>query len=232
MAGDWIKMDTDLPDKPEVVRMAGILSMDRFAIVGRLHRLWSWWNKHTSNGHALGVTEAFLDELVNRDGFSAALREVQWLESQSDSLAIPRFERHNGNSAKSRAQATERQRKSRSDRDDCHAVSVTKTRPEKRREEKTRKKENKSRGTEYEVKQFAVSLGLPESDGEACFLKWEGNGWTNKGEPVKCWKSTMRNWKIQNFLPSQKPQSDLFGKPAKTYSHPNSYNEPTSLDHL
>lgn len=137
MAGDWIKMDTELPDKPEVIRMSGLLGMDRFAIVGRLHRLWSWWNKHTADGHAPGVTETFLDELVNRDGFSAALREVDWLQARSGSLVVPRFDRHNGNSAKSRVQAAERQKLSRSNRDTCHADTVTKTRPEKRRVEKS-----------------------------------------------------------------------------------------------
>lgn len=136
MAGDWIKMEMDLPEKPEVIRMACLLSMDRFAIVGRLHRVWSWWNKHSVDGHAPGVTETFLDELAGCDGFSAALREVDWLQARSGSLAVPHFDRHNGQSAKTRAQANERKKVSRTKRDGCHASSVTKTRPEKRREEK------------------------------------------------------------------------------------------------
>lgn len=54
------------------------------------------------------------------------------------------------------------------------------------------------------VEEFCTSIGLPKSDGTACFHKWQGNGWTNKGEPIRCWKSTIRSWERQGFLPSQK----------------------------
>ena len=77
-----------------------------------------------------------------------------------------------------------------------------------------------------DAKAFAASIELPESDGESCFHKWEGNGWTNNGKPIKDWKATIRAWKAQGFLPSQK------AAPAKTYSHANGYNESTSIDHL
>jgi hypothetical protein len=89
---------------------------------------------------------------------------------------------------------------------------------EKQREEEEKKRKRKERkGKEAsnassmkgkltldELKKFAVEIGLPESDGEACFHKWEGNGWTNGGKPVVDCKGTIRNWKIQGFLPSQK----------------------------
>ena len=63
----------------------------------------------------------------------------------------------------------------------------------------------KSRCTLEEARAFAVSLGLPALDGESCFWKWEGNGWKNGSSQVKDWKATIRNWKAQRFLPSQKP---------------------------
>jgi hypothetical protein len=55
-----------------------------------------------------------------------------------------------------------------------------------------------------EVIEFAQSLGLPASDGEATFYKWEGNGWKNGSNPVKDWRATLRSWKAGGFLPSQK----------------------------
>lgn len=58
--------------------------------------------------------------------------------------------------------------------------------------------------TMAEVIAFAQSIGLPASDGEATFYKWEGNGWKNGGNPVKDWQATIRSWKAHGFLPSQK----------------------------
>lgn len=63
---------------------------------------------------------------------------------------------------------------------------------------------NKNRMTLEECKNYAKSLGVMESDGEACFHKWEGNGWTNNKAPIKDAKATMRSWKQQGYLPSQK----------------------------
>lgn len=65
-------------------------------------------------------------------------------------------------------------------------------------------KENKARCTLEEAKAFAKELGLPESDGESCFHKWEGNGWKNGTNSIKDWKATIRSWKSAGFLPSQK----------------------------
>ena len=64
---------------------------------------------------------------------------------------------------------------------------------------------SKAKGTLLELKEFAVEIGLPESDGEHCFYKWEGNGWKNDGKPVMNWKATIRSWKTAGYLPSLKP---------------------------
>jgi hypothetical protein len=59
-----------------------------------------------------------------------------------------------------------------------------------------------------EAKAFAVECGLPASDGESCFHKWEGNGWMNGTNRVKDWKATIRSWQAAGYMPSQK------GKPS------------------
>ena len=41
MAGDWIKIEENTPDKPEVHKMASILGIDPDAVVGKLVRVWS-----------------------------------------------------------------------------------------------------------------------------------------------------------------------------------------------
>lgn len=63
---------------------------------------------------------------------------------------------------------------------------------------------HKGKCTLAEAIAFAVELGQPESDGEACFHKWEGNGWKNGDNAVKDWRATMRSWKIAGYLPSQR----------------------------
>ena len=63
---------------------------------------------------------------------------------------------------------------------------------------------SKSKGDVEQLKAFAEEIGLPKSDGEACFDKWEGNGWKNSGKPILDWRATMRSWKANSYMPSQK----------------------------
>jgi hypothetical protein len=71
------------------------------------------------------------------------------------------------------------------------------------------KKQTKTnrKGTESDLMTYATEIGLPASDGATCYAKWEGNGWTNGGKAIKCWKATMRSWKLQHYMPSQKGQT-------------------------
>ncbi len=63
---------------------------------------------------------------------------------------------------------------------------------------------SKRKGSMDELKRFCAALGLPESDGVTLYHKWEGNGWTNNGRPIKSWSSTITSWKSAGYLPSQK----------------------------
>jgi len=62
----------------------------------------------------------------------------------------------------------------------------------------------KQRPSIDDVRCFCNEVGLPESDGEATFWKWEGNGWINGNKPIKDWKATIRSWKAAGHMPSQK----------------------------
>lgn len=138
MAGDWIKFEHATPDKPEVVKLADILGIDQDAVVGKLVRLWIWADAQSVNGHGLSVTNAFIDRLVYCNGFAVGLVKVGWLEGRDGRLSIPNFDRHNGQSAKTRALASDRKRKQRKgdvtdeSRNECDNDV---TREEKRREE-------------------------------------------------------------------------------------------------
>lgn len=102
MAGDWIKLRTDLQDDQEVLRLSSMTKLDRFSVVGRLSVLWGWADKHTTDGRA-PVTQLLLDELISCPGFCDAMIVVGWLEVDDKGVRFPKFSRHNGKSAKKRA---------------------------------------------------------------------------------------------------------------------------------
>ena len=134
MAGDWIKMRTDLLTSPKVVRMASALNADRFRIAGGLLSVWSLFDAHSVDGILEGYTSSAVDELAAWPGFAESMLSVGWLEQDGTSLAMPRFDAHNGASAKRRAQDADRKRNDR--KTSANDADEMRTREEKRREEK------------------------------------------------------------------------------------------------
>ncbi len=145
MAGDWIKMTVGLPDKPEVWRIAGLVGIDPDSVVGKLLRVWVWFDANTEDGNAVGVTHLLIDRIANVIGFAEAMSTCGWLEQRGNVLTLPNFSRHNGKTAKNRALTNDRVAKARKmqrlsnaesnaeSNDECNAECVTKsvTREEK-----------------------------------------------------------------------------------------------------
>ena len=219
MAGDWLKFEKATLDKPEIFEMAGILGIDPDAVIGKLLRVWDWFDDQSQNGCAPVTLAAQLNRNTGVTGFVDAMRAVGWIIIESDKLRIPNFERHNGQSAKTRSLSAKRMAKSRgkscaNSYDDSVTSSVTKAQPEKRREEKsiiTLASNNKAKGDLAELKSYALEIGLTESDGESMFDHWESNGWKNGSSASKDWKAGMRKWKSQGWLPSQKNKPAAIG---------------------
>ncbi len=147
MAGEWIKVRTDLKDDPSVFRLAKALKMDRLSIVGRLFALWAWVDFHAVGGKMDGVDASDVDAMCEKKGFALALVSVGWLEIGDGFIVIPKYDRHNGNSAKERSLKNARQARWRDgkastypqppvdDDVDGGTSTGTSTREEKRREE-------------------------------------------------------------------------------------------------
>lgn len=137
MAGDWIKVESSTPDKPEIDRIAQATGLDHDAVLGKCIRFWAWADQQSVDGDALSVTQAFIDRLVFHPGFAKALRGVGWLDGRDGHLSIPGFARHNGESAKKRAQSAKRNANLREKRRsrDAHSVTTASPREEKRRED-------------------------------------------------------------------------------------------------
>lgn len=99
----WIKFDTTTPDKPEVWQIAAGLGIDPDAVVGKLLRVWAWFDTHSEDGNAPIVTKVTLDRHVGSAGFCDAMVRAGWMSDDGVSIGLPNFERHNGQTAKKRA---------------------------------------------------------------------------------------------------------------------------------
>ena len=129
MAGDWIKLEHVTPDKPEIYTMAEMLNLDPDTVLGKVIRVWIWADQQTLIGDAPSVTKTCIDRVTGVTHFAEALEKVRWLKIKKEGINFPNFDRHNGKSAKTRALTNKRMKRKRD------ADSVTKSEPEKRREE-------------------------------------------------------------------------------------------------
>lgn len=126
MAGDWIKVRTDLCDCTKVRRIARVLGAPRASVVGGVVMLWAMADAHTTNGLLKGLTLADIDDTVGVPGLAAALADplVDWARETDKGVLLPRWGEHNGKTAKKRAQDARRQARKR-DREGPENVTPT-----------------------------------------------------------------------------------------------------------
>lgn len=144
MAGDWIKMRSDLFTHPKVVRMSSALKADgrpalladRMRTVGGLMAVWCLFDAHSTDGKLAGYSLEAIDEQVGMPGFGRAMASVEWITEDATGLVLPEFDKHNGQSAKRRAQEADRKREAR--KSSASGADKMRTREEKRREDKER----------------------------------------------------------------------------------------------
>lgn len=141
MAGEWLKFECSLPEKPETLAITVAMGWDDPDLtVGKLMRLFRWFDQQTVDGNAPSVTPALLDRIIGVTGFVQAVADVGWLVINSGGVSLQNFDRHNGATAKSRALTAKRVATHRGN-GECNAssngASVTPAlaREEKRREE-------------------------------------------------------------------------------------------------
>lgn len=154
MAGDWIKIEHALPDKPEIMEMANLLGIDSDAVVGKLIRVWTWFDTHTEDGNANVTVRALLDRYAGVTNFVSAMASVGWIKESEGIISVIHFDRHNGQTAKNRANTNRRVAKSRK-RNGASVTNATveplqKPLPEKRREEKRKYPPNPQGGMDGE----------------------------------------------------------------------------------
>jgi 5-methylcytosine-specific restriction endonuclease McrA len=106
MAGDWMKVEKCTPDKPEVLQVARALGVSRGDAFLGCFRVWRWFDDHTTAGRASGITIDAVDDCAGKAGFANAMSKTcptPWLIIEEDGLVLPHFDKHNGSTAKKRA---------------------------------------------------------------------------------------------------------------------------------
>jgi hypothetical protein len=143
MAGDWIKLEHGILDKPEVMELSELLDVSPYQVVGHLVEFWFWCDRNLSpECPCVKGTKRGLDRVAGRDGFGDALIQVGWLTFEDGYFSVPNYDTHLSKSAKQRAKeqrkkAFQRSSVSRSCPDPVPHDQGTKPGPEKRREEKS-----------------------------------------------------------------------------------------------
>jgi hypothetical protein len=141
VAGEWLKFECSLPEKAETLAITAAMGWDDPDLtVGKLMRLFRWFDQQTLDGNAAGVTPALLDRVIGVSGFVHAVAEAGWIVISDTGISLRNFDRHNGETAKSRALTAKRVANHRfkaSGNGEGNAASVTPAlaREEKRREE-------------------------------------------------------------------------------------------------
>ncbi|UAN04399.1 hypothetical protein [Achromobacter mucicolens] len=108
MAGDWIKMRSNLWDDPRIARLVDLTDSSEAAVIGGLYWLWATADQHTADGFMPGLSCRQIDRKTGVQGLGQALVDIGWIEADADGVSIVNFEDHNGASAKKRAQTAKR----------------------------------------------------------------------------------------------------------------------------
>lgn len=144
MAAEWIKMRIDLQSHPKVVRILSATNSDKFRVIGGLHAVWGVFDLHSEDGRLPGYTPDLMDHIIGWPGFSQAMIAVGWLQFDgAETLDMPEFSEHNGQSAKRRAEDQKRKRNHRSEVRKTSASDADKLRTESGLEIEKKEKEKK-----------------------------------------------------------------------------------------
>lgn len=180
MASDWIKMRSDLSTVEEVVYLSSLLKCDVYAVVGRLHALWAWADRNSLDGSNLRVTFAWIDQYVSQKNFAENLKKVGWLKGKDGAISLPNFDKHNGETAKKRAETNlrvARHRETEKKRDGNKNVTqntLQKALPDKnkRREETCISPETNTSKKTQDKKVLSGPLRKGSTLGESSVLPW------------------------------------------------------------
>ena len=111
MAGDWIKVEMNTPDKPELRHIARVCGVSLGEAFIAWFRLWSYFDRETASGDVANLTAADCDDVARLPGIGNALSVnggCGWIVFHATGASIVNWDRHNGKSAKKRVMTNRR----------------------------------------------------------------------------------------------------------------------------
>jgi hypothetical protein len=134
---EWIKVEHHLHEKVEVAGIAELTGLDADTVVGKLIKVWSWASRNCHGDGVTGIASLrIIREITHCETFDEAMAICGWITIKGDKVSFSNFDRHNSQTAKERALATQRKWKQR-----CHD-DVTKMSRSERDKNGTRREEN------------------------------------------------------------------------------------------
>lgn len=230
----WIKIETTLPQKPETIKIAAILKKKPAEVVGALVVLWCLTDGLTEDGFLQYYGRREIDAAVGVRGFCAALEQVGWIELGDDGARLVNYDKHNGRSAKMRAETARRvgRRRARGVTevtgagDDCNGDCVTDVteaalaREEKSREYSLRESTQRARRvtstpspggfvppSEEAVGEVAAGEGFDGVEASKFWLWQQARGWAG----VVDWRAALRLWMARSSVAEGPGDGDVPG---------------------
>lgn len=234
---NWVKINTALPRSPKVMLLASLMGVSRHEALGLAVDWLCWLDSVTTDGstgltadlidmlfHPESVSQNFVTDVTACHKMSQTLVTIGWLEAgENGQLHAVDFEKHNGDSAKKRAEAAERQRKSRARRSSQENVTEVTKKCDQIREDKSiikkGSKEPKKSVTKRDTDPTRLDKKhpLPETSddvlrflaaqpncglkgdelltcAESFFNEFDAVGWTLRGQPIQNWHSAARSY--------------------------------------
>ena len=100
---DWIKVETNTPEKPEIKKLARDCRVDNATAFLAWFRLWRYLDATTDDGLIPHLTMDDCDDEARLPGIGQVMADVHWIEFTDAGALVMNWDRHNGRSAKSRA---------------------------------------------------------------------------------------------------------------------------------
>lgn len=114
MGNPWIKMEYQLWDRPQILRIASACKVERPTIIGACFRLWTLADQFSDDGRLESYTPEIIDSTVGVPGFTESMASVGWVVVEPDGIVTHEFEKHHGPGAKRRALDAKRKREGKS----------------------------------------------------------------------------------------------------------------------
>jgi hypothetical protein len=111
MAGEWIPLDINLGDKPEVQELIDLTGQGVETVVYRLFQLWGWASLNTADGTVRATPGRLARVCGGDEEFWRAVEAVGWIvfDQAAGTAEIPGWGRRFSMAAKARACSTDRQ---------------------------------------------------------------------------------------------------------------------------